>query len=75
MTTKQHRPVRAGNPDRPTVICSECLVVWPCLTVQRAAAMAANAAMAALTLREKEMAKARQEMRDNGASDLFEAES
>jgi hypothetical protein len=72
MTTKQHRPVRAGNPDRPTVICSECLVVWPCLTVQRAAAMAA---MRAPTSREKEMAKARQEMRNNGAPDLFEAES
>jgi hypothetical protein len=69
MNVKGHRAVQAGNPDHPTVICSECLVVWPCLTSQRAAARKA------MSSREKELAEARREMRDSGAADLFEAES
>jgi hypothetical protein len=35
------RPIKAGNPDRPHVICSECLVPWPCRKVRDAAMAAA----------------------------------
>jgi hypothetical protein len=68
MSAKVHRPVSAGNPDRPTVICAECLVVWPCAAAHRAAAKLA------MNARELEAAKARAEMRTNGDRDLFDAE-
>ncbi len=35
MSPKVHRPVSAGNPKRPTVICAECLVVWPCAAARK----------------------------------------
>jgi hypothetical protein len=33
---RKHHAVKAGHPGRPTYVCSECLVIWPCLVAHRA---------------------------------------